>query len=72
MTRVLGWTLLLLFTGLATAWLRGVVDPLLPAGDWHGMLSGLFVVVTWPSLAWSLRRFANHHLVELFSLPWSL
>jgi peptidoglycan biosynthesis protein MviN/MurJ (putative lipid II flippase) len=50
MTRVLGWALLMLFTGLATAWLRGVVDPLLPAGDWHGMLSGLFVVVTWPSL----------------------
>jgi len=43
MTRVLGWALLMLFTGLATAWLRGVVDPLLPAGDWHGMLSGLFV-----------------------------
>jgi hypothetical protein len=46
------------FTGLATAWLRGVVDPLLPAGDWHGMLSGLFVVVTWPSLTWSLRMSA--------------
>ena len=50
MTRVFGWALLMLFTGLATAWLRGVVDPLLPAGDWHGMLSGLFVAVTWPSL----------------------
>jgi hypothetical protein len=57
-------------TGLATAWLRGVVDPLLPAGDWHGMLSGLFVAVTWPSLTWSLRGFASHHLAELFSLPW--
>jgi hypothetical protein len=72
MTRVLGWALLMLLTGLATAWLRGVVDPLLPAGDWHGMLSGLFVVVTWPSLTWSLRRFASRHLAELFSLPWSL
>jgi hypothetical protein len=38
MARVLGWALLILFTGgLATAWLRGVVDPLLPAGDWHGI-----------------------------------
>ena len=68
MTRVVGWALLMLFTGLATAWLCGVVDPLLPAGDWHGMLSGLFVVVTWPSLTWSLRGFAGHTLVEL--LPW--
>ena len=41
MMRLLGWALLMLFTGLATMWLRGVVDPLLPADDWHGMLSGL-------------------------------
>jgi hypothetical protein len=59
MTRGLGWTLLMCFTGLATAWLRGLVDPLLPAGDWHGLLLGLFVVVTWPSLTWSLRGFAS-------------
>ncbi|WP_426534095.1 hypothetical protein [Bradyrhizobium sp. McL0615] len=70
MTRVFGWALLMLFTGLATAWLRGVVDPLLPPGDWHAMLSGLFAAVTWPSLTWSLRGFASRHLVELFSLPW--
>jgi len=37
MARVSGWALLILLTGLATAWLRGVVDPLLPAGDWHGI-----------------------------------
>jgi len=36
----LGWALLMLFTGLATAWLRGLVDPLLPADNWPGMLSG--------------------------------
>jgi hypothetical protein len=41
---------------------------LLPAGDWHGMLSGLFVAVAWPSLTWSLRGFAGHYLFEL--LPW--
>jgi|SRR4030081_2048339 hypothetical protein len=54
--RWFGWSLLMLFTGLATAWLRGVADPWIPAGDWHGLLSGLFVVVVWPSLAWSLRQ----------------
>ena len=70
--RLLGWALLMLFTGLATMWLRGVVDPLLPADDWHGTPSGLFVAVTWPSLTWSLCGFASHHLAELFSLPWSL
>jgi hypothetical protein len=68
MTRVVGWALLMLFTGLATAWLHGLVDPLLPADNWHGMLSGLFVAVTWPALTWSLRGFAGHTLVEL--LPW--
>jgi len=39
MTRVVGWVLLMLFTGLATAWLHGLVDPLLPAGcssPWPG------------------------------------
>jgi hypothetical protein len=68
MTRVLGWALLMLLTGLATAWLHGLVDPLLPAGEWHGILSGLIVAVTWPSLTWSLRGFAGPTLVEL--LPW--
>ena len=58
--------------GAGEAWLRGVVDPMLPAGEWHGLLSGLFVVTVWPSLTWSLRSFASHHLVELFQLPWSL
>ena len=37
MARWFGWALLLLFTGLATAWLRGVVDPLIPAGEWHAL-----------------------------------
>ena len=72
MARWFGLALLMLFTGLATAWLRGVVDPLIPAGEWHAMLSGLFVVTVWPSLTWSLRSFASHHLIELFQLPWRL
>jgi len=65
---VFGWALLMFFTTLATLWLRGLFA-LLPGGEWHGLYSGLFVAVTWPSLAWSLRRFASYHLVELFSLP---
>ena len=67
MARWFGWALLMLFTGLATAWLRGVVDPLIPAGEWHAMLSSLFVVTVWPSLTWSLRWFASRHLPQL---PW--
>ena len=38
--RLLGWALLMLFTGLATMWLRGVVDPLLPADDCTGCFRG--------------------------------
>jgi hypothetical protein len=68
--RCFGWALLLLLTGLATAWLRGVIDPLIPAGEPHAMLSCLFVVTVWPSLTWLLRSFASHHLIELFQLPW--
>jgi hypothetical protein len=70
--RWFGWALLMLFTGLVTAWLRDVVDPLIPAGEWHAMLSGRFVVTVWPSLTWSLLAFASHHLIELFQLPWRL
>jgi hypothetical protein len=70
MGRLIGWAVLMVLTGLVTAWLCGIVDPVIPAGDWHGLLSGLFVVVVWPSLTWSLRAFASHHLLELFSVPW--
>lgn len=70
--RWFGWALLMLFTGLGTVWLRGLVDPLIPAGDWHALLSSLFVVVVWPTLTWSLRALASPHLIELFQLPWWL
>jgi hypothetical protein len=39
--------MLMVLTGLATAWLRRVIDRLISASDWHGLWSGLFVVV-WP------------------------
>lgn len=53
--RWLGWATLMLLTGLMTAWLRGQLDPLIPTGDWHALLSALTVMALWPSLAWSLR-----------------
>jgi hypothetical protein len=45
-----GWTALMALTGLMTAYLHGFADPLVQRGEWHGLLSGLFVVVVWPSL----------------------
>jgi hypothetical protein len=68
--RSIGWAMLMVLTGVATAWLRGAIDPVIPPGDWHGLLSALFVVVVWPALTRSLRAFASHHLIELLSLPW--
>jgi hypothetical protein len=49
-----------------------VIDPLLPAGDWHGLLSGLFAVATWLLMTWRLRHFARYQLTEFFLLPWWL
>jgi hypothetical protein len=65
----IGWAMLMVLTGLTTGWLHGVVDPLIPAGDWHGLLSGLFVVVVWPSLMWPLQALASHYLPGLFLPP---
>ena len=39
-------------TGALTAYLRGYADLLIPPGAWHGLLSKIFVVIVWPSLAW--------------------
>jgi hypothetical protein len=65
--RWIGWTALMVFTGLATAWLRSQIDPVIPPGDWHGLFSGLFVVVVWPSLTWLLRSFARFGFWDLLS-----
>jgi phosphate/sulfate permease len=56
------WAALMISTGVATAFLRGLADPHIPAGHWHGLLSGLFVVVVWPSLMWSLHHLLKRHL----------
>jgi hypothetical protein len=42
-------------------------DPVIPPGNWHGLFSGLFVVVVWPSLTWLLRSFAWFGFWDLLS-----
>jgi hypothetical protein len=56
------WAALMASTGVATAFLRGLADPYIPAGNWHRLLSGLFVIVVWPALMWSLRPLLKHRL----------
>lgn len=47
-----GWTACMATTGVLTAVLRGYADPLIPPGEWHGLLSKIFIVIAWPPLAW--------------------
>jgi hypothetical protein len=56
------WAALMISTGLATAFLQALADPYIPGGDWHALLSGLFVIVCWPTLAWSLSLLVKRHL----------
>ena len=56
------WTAFMAITGLATAFLLSLVDPLIPVGDWHKLIKSLFIVVVWPSLCWSLQLFVKRHL----------
>jgi hypothetical protein len=67
MNRWLGWAALLVFTGVPTIYLCRCVNPLIPHGEWHGLLLGLFVVVVRVSLAWLLRSFARYHFSDLLS-----
>jgi hypothetical protein len=48
------WAGLMAGTGVATAGLLDLVDPWIPAGDQHRLISALFIVVVWPSLMWCL------------------
>jgi hypothetical protein len=48
------WAALMVLTGVATAGLLDLVDPLIPAGEQHRLISALFIVVVWPSLMWCL------------------
>ena len=69
--KAFGWVVLMILTATVTARLHGVIKPLLPAGDWHAALLRIFVIVTWPSLTWSLRRFASPRLFDFFPAFWS-
>lgn len=56
------WTGLMALTGIATACLLDLVSPMIPSGDWHWLISSLFVIVVWPALIWSLRPLIKRHL----------
>jgi hypothetical protein len=43
--RLFNCALLLMLTCAATIWLRITIEPYLPSGEWHGMLTGLFLCV---------------------------
>jgi hypothetical protein len=68
--RLLNCALLLMLTGAATIWLRIAIEPYLPPGEWHAMLTGLFLCVLWPALAWSLRSLARVDLADPCSMLW--
>jgi hypothetical protein len=68
--RLANCAMLLLLTGAATIWLRVVIEPYLPPGEWHVMLTALFIVVLWPVLAWSLRSLARVDLSNPYSMLW--
>jgi hypothetical protein len=48
------WAGLMAATGIATAGLLDLVDPWIPAGDQHRLISALIIVVVWPSMMWCL------------------
>jgi hypothetical protein len=69
-TRWANCALLLLLTGAATIWLRVALEPWLPPGEWHAMLTALFILVLWPSVAWSLRSLARIDPANPYSMLW--
>jgi hypothetical protein len=56
------WAGLMTLTGITTAALLDLVNPLFPAGDLHWLARSLFVIIVWPALMWSLRPFLKRHL----------
>jgi formate hydrogenlyase subunit 3/multisubunit Na+/H+ antiporter MnhD subunit len=56
------WAGFMVLTGIATDWLLELVSPLIPAGDWHWLISASFVVLVWPALMWSMRPLLKRHL----------
>jgi len=68
--RLFNCALLVMLTGATTVWLRITIEPYLPPGEWHGMLTGLFLCVLWPGLAWSLRSLARVDPTDPCSMSW--
>ena len=58
------WGALMVATGVATATLLDLVDPLIPTGEQHRLISALFIVVVWPSLMWCLPLLAKRRLPD--------
>jgi len=56
------WTALMSLSGVVTACLLDLISPIIPSGDWHWLISSLFVVMVWPALMWSLRPLMKRHL----------
>ena len=55
---------LMVLSGIATAGLLDLVDPLIPPGDQHRLLSALFIVIIWPSLMWCLPFLLRRHFSD--------
>jgi hypothetical protein len=60
----------MIFTGLVTVYLCGVIDPLAPKVTWHILLSGVLIVVIWPAPSWTLNRCCNRRTVDLLPALW--
>ena len=54
--KAVDWVALMFLAAIVTAWLHGLIEPLIPARDGHSFIFGLFVVVVWPFLTWLLPR----------------
>src|SRR5215470_11995624 len=56
------WTGAMMVTAILTMWLLDLVNPFIPAGDWHQPLKSIFVIFVWPGLMWSLRPMIRRRL----------
>ena len=68
--RIFNCALLSMLTGATTMWLRITIEPSLPSGSWHGVLTALFLCVLWPALAWSLRSLARFDPADPYRMLW--
>jgi hypothetical protein len=52
----------MLVTRQMTVWLLDVINPFMPAEDWHQITKALFIMFVWPGLMWSLLPLIRRHL----------